>query len=134
MSEERYNYYELQSNGNIVWCSVLYQSTYESNLHIQGNLFLTKEEAERERDRRSLLNCIDRFRYKCQGDWKPDWTRWSQFKYCIYWNGDTLLAATCELNFEFNIFGYFKKHEDCLAAIGEFGDEIKRLYVEELKK
>lgn len=35
-----------------------------------------------------------------------------------------------ELNFEFNIFGYFKNHDDCLAAIGEFGDEIKRLWVE----
>ena len=133
MIEERYNYYELQSNGNIVWCSVLSQSKHESDLHIQGNLFLTKEEAERERDRRSLLNCIDRFRYKCQGDWKPNWSRWSQFKYCIYWNGEVLLAVPCELNFEFNIFGYFKNESDAARAIELFGDEIKRLFVEEEK-
>ena len=106
------------------------QSYLKVNMKVICNLFLTKEEAERERDRRSLLNCIDRFRYKCQGDWKPNWSRWSQFKYCIYWNGEVLLAVPCELNFEFNIFGYFKNHDDCLAAIAEFGDEIKRLYVD----
>lgn len=130
MSEERYNYYELQSNGNIVWCSVLSQSIHESNLHIQGNLFLTKEEAEKERDRRNLLARLNRFRNEKNDGWIPKWNRWQELKFCIFWSYGDLILKPCDTFLGFNVFGYFKNRDDCLEAIRIFGHEIKRLYVD----
>ena len=31
---------------------------------------------------------------------------------------------------EFVMFGYFRKHLDCLQAIEKFGDRIKKLYID----
>lgn len=136
MSKERYNYYELQSNGNIVWCSVLSQSIHESNLHIQGNLFLTKEEAERERDKRELLTLFRQFRDKCNGDWKPDWNDIHEGRYYIHLYPNKGECSIGQDVFQDSMpqFGRFKNVDDCLRAIELFGDEIKRLYVEELEK
>lgn len=42
------------------------------------------------------------------------------------------LESECAPRIEqFYLFGYFKNYEDCNTAIELFGDEIKRLYVEE---
>lgn len=37
----------------------------------QGNVFKTRDEAIRERDKRALLTRFRQFRDKCNGDWKP---------------------------------------------------------------
>ena len=122
--------YELQIDGTI-WRHIknIYDDLESKKLN-QGNLFLSMEDAELERDRRNLLFRFSIFRdFKNRG-WTPDWKKWSEPKYCIYWNGRDLLPKLCDTNLDFNIFGYFKKRDDCLAAISEFGDDIKRLYVE----
>ena len=36
----------------------------------------------------------------------------------------------CNLK-EFNLFGYFKNESDAVRAVELFGDEIKRLFMEE---
>jgi len=134
MSDEKHKFYELQSNGTILWSSVAYFDTHEISVKSQGNIFETSKEAERERDRRNLLYRIEQFRYQCQGEWKPDWNRWQQLKFCIFWNNESLIARPVDTMLGFNVFGYFKNREDCLEAIGKFGHEIKRVYVEELEK
>ncbi len=134
MSKEKKNFYELQSNGTILWTLVSNFGTHEINLKAQGNIFETSKEAERERDRRNLLHRLEQFRDQCQGNWKPDWNRWQELKFCIFWNNESLIARPCDTMLGFNVFGYFKNREDCLEAIGRFGHEIKRLYVEELEK
>ena len=126
----RMDIYELQVDGTI-WRHIknIYEELEIKKL-TQGNLFISMEEAELERDRRKLLASFSRFRNYKNKSWTPNWKKWAEPKYCIYWNGIELSPKLCDTHLDFNIFGYFKKRDDCLAAIGEFGDDIKRLYVE----
>lgn len=108
-------------------------SGYDRNCYQQGNMFTTQQEAIKERDRRILLTRFKQFRDKCNGDWKPDLKNVGLPKYCIAINNKTDVMFAMGVTFynEFNPFGYFKKKEDCQRAIQLFGDEIKRLFVEE---
>lgn len=99
----------------------------------QGNIFKTKVEAEKEADRRNLLKRFRQFKNKCNGDWKPDWKDRCEDKFCILFNHE---SSELVLNWytyvqPFESFGCFKNSEDAKRAIQLFGDEIKRLYVEE---
>ncbi|MGY3739988.1 hypothetical protein ACWOA2_07725 [Granulicatella elegans] len=95
-----------------------------------GNVFVTREEAVKEIDRLSLLTRFRQFRNKCNGDWKP---QLREMKYYIFLN---CTDFNCSVSYDtvcnaFNLFGYFKHKTDCKRAIELFGDEIKRLFVEE---
>ena len=98
-----------------------------------GNIFLTEEKAEKERERRILLTRFRQFRDKCNGDWKPDWSTHLDDKYHIYkaHGHEQLLISEDLYGTSFAPFGYFHKYEDAERAIELFGDEIKRLFVEE---
>lgn len=99
----------------------------------QGNVFKTKPEAELERDRRALLTRFRQFRDKCNGDWKPDWKDKVKAKYFIVFNHESselLLKWYIDVQ-PFESFGCFKNREDAIRAIELFGDEIKRLWVEQ---
>lgn len=103
---------------------------HQKHAYRQGNFFKTRKEAERERDKRELLMRFKQFRDKCNGDWKPDL---NNTKYYIYLDCDYLMLNifSSMIRDAFNLFGYFKHKEDCQRAIELFGDEIKRLYLEE---
>ena len=105
-------------------------SGYDRNCYQQGNMFITQQEAIKERDRRALLTRFRQFRDKCNGDWKPDL---NNTKYYIYLDCDYLMLNIFSSMIwdAFNLFGYFKNKEDCQRAIELFGDEIKRLWVDE---
>ena len=96
----------------------------------QGNIFKTKQEAERERDKRALLTRFKQFRDKCNREWKPGTY---DCKYFISYDGSkkVLESGWNDLWDNFNTFGYFYDERDCLRAIDLFGDEIKRLWVDE---
>lgn len=108
-------------------------SNFDKTRYSQGNMFKTEEEAAKERDRRLLLTRFRQFRDKCNGDWKPDFEDWEVHKYYLAYsyvsNALCCFAALC--NTDFQPFGYFKNRTDGERAIELFGDEIKRLYVEE---
>ena len=108
-------------------------SDFDKTRYAQGNVFKTKEEAERESDRRILLTRFRQFRDKCNGDWKPDWQNQREHKLCILFNHDLneLKNDTHSFLQPFEPFGYFKNESDCDRAIELFGDEIKRLWVDE---
>lgn len=108
-------------------------SNFDKTRYSQGNMFKTEEEAKKERDRRLLLTRFRQFRDKCNGDWKPDWEDWEANKYYLAYSymSDKVCCFTALLNTDFQPFGYFKNRTDCERAIELFGDEIKRLYVEE---
>lgn len=115
----------------------LFRDTWDTALisfdrYHQGNVFKTKEEAERERDKRAFLTKFRQFRDKCNGDWKPDFYDYVQEKYIIRFNyvSNELEPYISRSTEEFRLFGYFKNHKDCKRAIELFGDEIKRLFVE----
>lgn len=95
-----------------------------------GNVFSTEEKAAKEVQKLSLLTRFRQFRNKCNGDWKP---QLRELKYYIFLN---CTDFNCSVSYDtvcnaFNLFGYFKHKTDCKRAIELFGDEIKRLYVEE---
>lgn len=116
----------------------LFRDTWDTALissdrYSQGNIFKTKEAAERERDKRALLVRFRQFRDKCNGEWKPDFEDGNSGKHYISLTHTTnMLRINFSYNLEdFNLFGYFRKESDAKRAIQLFGDEIKRLWVEE---
>lgn len=113
----------------------LFRDTWDTALisfdrYHQGNVFKTKEEAERERDKRALLVRFRQFRDKCNGDWKPGAF---ECKYFIAYDSfkNVLESSWNDTWDNFNTFGDFEHEHDCLRAIELFGDEIKRLWVDE---
>ena len=110
-------------------------TAYEREAFSQGNIFKTKHEVKKERDKRLLLQRFRKMRDECNGEWKPPLKVVGLPKYCIAINNKTDVMFAMDVTFynEFNPFGYFKKKEDCERAIRLFGDEIKRLFVEEEK-
>ena len=107
-------------------------SDFDKTRYSQGNIFKTQAEAERECDRRLLLTRFRQFRDKCNGDWEPDFDN-NSGKHFISLNHRTNVLKihfSCNLE-DFNLFGYFRKESDAARAVELFGDEIKRLWVEE---
>ena len=103
---------------------------YDKPRYEQGHIFKTQQEAERERDKRALLTRFRQFRDKCNGNWNAK-TYDSQY-YIIFDSTENTIETSwnCVID-SFNLFGYFKNEEDCDRAIELFGDEIKRLWVDE---
>jgi len=107
-------------------------SGYDRNCYKQGNMFTTQQEAIKERDRRILLTRFRQFRDKCNGDWKPDFDndKWNTYITFHHKRNKLETYSCCNLE-KFSLFGYFRNDSDAERAIELFGDEIKRLYVEE---
>lgn len=101
----------------------------------QGNIFKTEEEAEKEQARRELLMLFKQYRDKCNGGWKPNFADYLQDKHSIQfdYNFGTFTIFNSGHIDGFRLLGYFKEREDAERAIELFGDEIKRLFVEEEK-
>ena len=123
-------YWGLNSDGSVsrlVWD----KDCIDQSVLMLGNAFRTSKEAILEADRRVLLHRFKMFRDKCNGDWKADFKDVER-KYFIIFNPDfNHIVVTNQSWYDyFNLFGYFKNQSDALKAIGLFGDEIKRLYVE----
>nr|DAD66863.1 MAG TPA: hypothetical protein [Siphoviridae sp. ctFNZ2] len=98
------------------------------------NAFKYEENAQFEREKRLLLIEFHNFRDEVNGDWEPNWFNGREVKYFISYNPKIksfLIEETVGAT-DFTSLGYFKKEEDCLKAIDMFGEEIKRLLVEEL--
>ena len=128
------SYWSIDFNGTI--CRTIWlKDGFDKQRSKIGNVFLTKEEAELERDKRALLTRFRQFRDKCNGDWKPDFKDDDSWKYYIIFNHQQNKMKVCSYLIleEFNLFGYFKNESDVERAIELFGDEIKRLFVEEEK-
>lgn len=135
--EFEYNFEEFESYWTIGSGGDVYQALWTNHdldfeRYSQGNVFQTKEEAEREVNKRALLTRFRQFRDKCNGDWEPDFDK-DSFKYHLSLNHKTNVLNihfSCNLE-DFNLFGYFRKESDAARAIQLFEDEIKRLWVDE---
>ena len=104
--------------------------SYDKKRYNQGNIFKTEQEAVQERDKRELLMRFKQFRDKCNGDWKP-FEHGNQF-YISFDTMTNVIHTNCVyINKSFALFGYFKNKSDAERAIELFGDEIKRLWVDE---
>lgn len=129
--EEDEPYWAIKDDGYVQWLK-WDNECYDKPRYEQGHIFKTEQEAKRECDRRLLLTRFRQFRDKCNGEWEPDFDK-DSFKYYLSWNHITdvwKIHFSCNLE-DFNLFGYFKKESDAKRAIELFGDEIKRLWVDE---
>ena len=122
-------YYFINDDGEVYlssWCN----DGFDKRRCKMSNIFITKEAAEKERDRRILLTRFRQFRDKCNGLWTPGTY---DCKYFIAYDGSkkVLESSWNDVWDNFNTLGYFYNERHCLRAIELFGDEIKRLYVEE---
>ncbi len=100
------------------------------NRFSQGNIFATKQEANLESERRTLLAKFREFRDERNEGWKPDWTDTNEAKWSAILSAGKLEALSMYLNNSFDTFGHFKNREDCQRAIEIFGKEIIELFVE----
>ena len=129
--EESEEYWGLDIDGELIfdrWTGC----KYDEDCFEVGNMFKTAQEAKKERDKRILLTRFRQFRDKCNGDWKP-FEHGNQF-YISFDTMTNVIHTNCVyINKSFALFGYFKNKSDAERAIELFGDEIKRLYVEEEK-
>ena len=95
----------------------------------QGNVFNSREEAERESKKRVLMFEIEEFEKERNGDWKPDWKDVNECKYHLALiNGN---KVTVTVNYYVNSlpkFGIFQKLKDAEFAMKVFGDRILELY------
>ena len=129
--EKNDNYFTVSLYGNVT-SNVWDNHYFDTERYSQGHVFKTRDEAERERDKRSLMTRFRQFRDKCNGDWKPEFDDFLQDKYtirCDYGLKELFLFVEGRV-YEFSLFGYFKNGDDCKRAIELFGDEIIRLYAE----
>lgn len=127
--EENEPYWLVDPSGNLKFLN-WDTERYDKPRYSQGHVFKTKEEAERERDKRVLLTRFRQFRYKCNGLWTPGT---DECKYFIAYDGSKKILESSwnDVWDNFNTFGYFYNERDCLRAIELFGDEIIRLWVDE---
>lgn len=98
---------------------------------LQGHVFDSLEDAEKERDRRELLYEFNQFKNERNNGWTPNWNDATEWKTSICFGVEKELKyiSTCTLQ-EFVTFGYFRNVEDCIEAIEKFGDRIKKLYID----
>lgn len=127
--KENESYWFIDGAGNICR-SWWYRDSFDTKRYELGNAFSTEEKAEKELEKRILLTRFRQFRDKCNGDWKPEVF---ECKYFITYDSfkNVLESSWNDTWDNFHIFGDFKHERDCLRAIELFGDEIKRLWVEE---
>ena len=123
-------HYCIQPNGAVFancWEGIESDNRYFS----QGNIFPTEQAALLEAERRNLLTRFRAFRDECNGDWKADFSDDEEKCYLYYSISEECVDfGWIVLGCSFNIFGYFKNHEDAKRAIELFGDEIEELFVD----
>lgn len=122
-------YFVIEGSGRVIplrWTP----ESYYSETFLHGNAFHSKQEAERECNRRILLTKFRQFRDKCNRDFNPADPKVKYYILFDYEENELWITWNCIYD-NFNPFGYFKNKEDAQHAIELFGDEIKRLWVEE---
>ena len=130
--EDKEEYFCLHIDGEIIqnlWSG----GPFDEGVYKQGHVFKNKEEARKERDKREILMRFNQFRDKCNGDWKSDFKDLEEHKHSIsydWFEGSfrCLISQSIQM---ISTLGYFKNERDALRAIELFGDEIKRLWVDE---
>lgn len=127
--EDQEEYFCLHIDGEIIqnlWSG----GPFDEGVYKQGHVFKNREEARKERDKREILMRFNQFRDKCNGDWKPTI---NTKKYYIFFNLEERkfkIDWFCQIGI-FELLGTFKNEADAERAIELFGDEIKRLWVDE---
>lgn len=126
--EDVENYYYVDETGLIerLWVYDIYE---QIEVFKRGLAFKTKEEAEQFDKERILINKLNDWAKKHQGDWTPDWSNFNETKRYITCKKE---QGEFDMNFcrtfrHFIKLPYFKKEEIAEQFIEEFGEEIKEV-------
>ena len=121
---------------NMIWLgmdgdAVLISSdlSYEEEW-LQGNLFETREEARKERDKRQALARIKRHAKHVNDGWEPDWGDAKQLKHYVYWRHGCEEFKISSLSFDYDLAMTvnYRSREAAEEAIQECGDDYKVLF------
>ena len=99
----------------------------------QNNVFKTRKDAKKERDRRELLYEFNQFKNERNNGWEPNWKDCEEPKFYIAFNfaGNKGLTISYMHTLQNLVtFGYFNDYRACFDAIQKFGDRIKKLYID----
>ena len=110
----------------------VFDATNESDqyLYKTRQCFDTQEEAKQFLKEQTLIKKIKCWAKEQQGDWKPDWSNESQYKFTVDYSGlfEELCVRDSTVAIRFNSLPYFKSEEIAQACIDEFGDEILEVF------
>lgn len=103
---------------------------YDKYLYEIGLYFQTEQQAEQFIKEQTLIKKIKCWAKEQQGDWKPDWSNESQYKFTVDYSGlfEELCVRDSTVAIRFNSLPYFKSEEIAQACIDEFGDEILEVF------
>lgn len=107
-------------------------SDFDKARYFQGNIFKTKAEAERERDKRALLTRFRQFRDKCNDGRRCNWEDITEEKYFICYDSwtDDLVVSNSNVIDSLVVFGYFIDEDDAENAAEMFDKQIRKLFIE----
>ena len=129
-NDEATVYYPNHFDGQIKKSKFNVNCDADESLYEKGLLFDTKKEAEQFIKEQTLIKKIKCWVKEQQGDWKPDWSDESQYKFTIDYSGlfEELCVRDSTVSIRFNSLPYFKSEEITQACIDEFGDEILEVF------
>lgn len=92
-----------------------------------GNVFLTKEEAEKELEYRKALTTIRNYISDNFEDWTPDWSDRRQYKFYIVYEHETkrFMESNAVICQDFLPFRYLKTKEQCNQLIKDCEAELR---------
>lgn len=95
-----------------------------------GNMFRTKEEAEKERDKILAIQRVKDYIKKEFGVFEPDWNDNTQVKYCVMFHYNENIF-NCMSLFSFKLyspFGYLKSEGDCKKLTKDKEEDLRIIF------
>ncbi len=127
-------YYMLEEGGDVLKANT-YSEKWRRKVFIRGLAFKTREEAELYDKKRILINKMEDWAKKHNGDWTPDWNDDDETIYEVqidrfpmYGCDSPLVINEVEEVRSVSIFPYFYSHETAREFIDEFRGEIEEVF------
>lgn len=131
--EDLEEYYLLEEGGDVLKVNT-YSEKWRRKTFIRGLVFETREQAERYDKKRILINKMEDWAKKHNGDWTPDWNDDDETIYEVqidrfpmYGCDSPLVINEVEEVRSVSIFPYFYSHETAREFIDEFRGEIEEV-------
>ena len=132
--EDLEEYYMLEEGGDVLKANT-YSEKWRRKTFIRGLVFETREQAERYDKKRILINKMEDWAKKHNGDWTPDWNDDDETIYEVqidrfpmYGCDSPLVINEVEEVRSVSIFPYFYSHETAREFIDEFRGEIEEVF------
>ncbi len=132
--EDLEEYYMLEEGGDVLKANT-YSEKWRRKTFIRGLVFETREQAERYDKKRILINKMEDWAKKHNGDWTPDWNDDDETIYEVqidrfpmYGCDSPLVINEVEEVRSISIFPYFYSHEIAREFIDEFRGEIEEVF------